>query len=118
MSVSRLFCKVPGVPPGWDLERVGWPEPGEYYVTQSGTQVAHEGTQLEHPVAIVQNTGDYFYIRGTYKNKQYVGRKARFRDSPHEEWKTGVLGDFRAHYPKKYKREEDGFWYKHCQIAN
>lgn len=115
MSVERLFKDVPGIPEKWNLERIGYPEQGDYYLDDSGPKLASAYTQLERPVAIIQNVADYYYPKG-HHGSTFIGRKARFRTAPRGHWTHGTVADYRRTMDYKWKCLEDGKWYRYAQI--
>lgn len=116
MSAERLFAEVPGVPAKWNLERIGYPEPGEHYLTESGPQIALGMETFEHPVAIVQCITAYTYPNKRKRGSELAGREARFRNVIRTPWTHGTIEEYRKSVPFKWKCKETGRWYRYMQL--
>lgn len=114
MSVERLWAGVEGVPEKWNLERIGYPEQGEIWLSDSGPKIASADIQLEHPVAIIQNIKEWAYVRENCA--AWIGKEARFRDVIRGFWIHGTLCDYRKSAPYKWRRAEDKKWYRYAQF--
>jgi hypothetical protein len=104
-----------GIPEGYDLDRIGYPNEGDYYVAH--TDIVYQfpdssGAEIQHPVAIVSPKGQWKQAsKESFKGKQI---KARFRTKTDEPWTYGMLDYYRPG-PMPW-RSDEGKWYRVCQI--
>jgi hypothetical protein len=108
---------VQGVPEGYELIRLGYPEHGELFAVSSLLTATFDRDRDEvpvYPVAILRKIENN-WKRLTLGMWDGVPRPARFRLTRHEPWQYGIVQD---HRPFAGWRSSDGLWYKHCEVQD
>ena len=107
---------VQGIPEGYELIRLGYPEQGELYLRSMGEVMQHDynSPMMLCPVAILLRIENN-WKRLTLGMWDGVPRPARFRLTRHEPWHYGTVVD---HRPFAGWRNCNGLWYKHCEVQD
>lgn len=110
------FSRVPGVPDGWVLLRVGVPNLGDDILSYDGikkaTEIDIEFAKENYPVPIIAFDGAWRPAHA----KMQMPREARFRDTPKSSWTYGtVVSHRRANY--KWKDDQGRYW-PICEVKN
>ena len=104
-----------GIPDGYDLDRIGYPVPGERYIAHTDvvyTFPDDSGVEIQHPVAIVSPKDQWKRaVTGTWKGVQMM---ARFRTKADEPWTYGMLVDYKPG-PTPW-RSGCGRWFRVCEV--
>jgi hypothetical protein len=104
-----------GIPAGYDLDRIGYPTEGDYYVAH--TDVVYQfpdasGVEIQHPVAIVSPKDQWRQMtKGTWKGQPL---KARFRTKSDQPWTYGTLVDYKPG-PMPW-RSGEGRWFRVAEV--
>lgn len=105
---------VQGIPEGFELAKVGYPEPGEIWLSDSGPVACYRGGDFEHPVAILRKIENN-WKRLTLGGWDGVPRPARFRMTKHDPYSYGVVVE---HRPFAGWKNQDGLWYRYAEVQN
>lgn len=110
------FAKVPGIPKGWNLLRVGVPELGEVFLSYEGPKKATEEDILwirdNHPVPIMHFVDAW---KAGHRFMQFP-QEARFRDGMNKAWTYGTVV---AYQRRRYKwLDSQGRWWPVCEVKD
>lgn len=110
----KTWPKVPGLPSGVELVRVGTPMLGELYITHTGevAQCHEENSPLQGMVIVYKPRG-WRYVR--YKDTYKIPFVARFREKHGEPWLHGMCVKYNPIMTYKWL-DQWGVWHKRCQI--
>ena len=108
---------IEGIPEGYDLVRVGYPEVGELWPLGEG--FAAEATDkldpvLNAPVAILTRLAAWRRIGDA--SVPTLPTRARFRMYSDDSWEYGTLTSYRPG-PVRWQRDKEK-WYRFCEIQD
>jgi len=101
------------IPEGYDLLRIGYPKPDEWYVGAGMVPVQlTKTTSFTTPVAVVEPKLQWTKLKCGHWDGIPV--LARFRQHPSDPWVYGTLvANTRSATPWKHA---DGLWYRYCEV--
>ena len=104
---------IPGILEGWDLDRVGYPIEGDFFVGHLGVIYKYPDCDenFPHPVAIVSPAHAWKILRPcTWEGKP---TRARFKTRANDPWTYGMVVAYR---PGVCKWKSDELkWYRICE---
>lgn len=101
------------MPKGWSLDRIGYPEIGDYYLAHTDVIYQHHRSsirEIQHPVAILSRKAHWVRCTAAWWDGGQEPVKARFRTLKNGPWEYGILVDYR---PGQMRwKSSDGRWHR------